>query len=151
MGASERTPFSDVCRFAGVRSGVESSGVEFQWSGIQGREKTGRREPLSPGELHLPAAFLCLAGSGVVPTELETCRIEAVWWPRVLIPSSRSWRRLAYISQEPARTLPPSPLLPISPPPPGGGEQFSAPAPVRGLLGIEVPDAYTGPFSLTAD
>lgn len=89
---------------------------------------------------------------GWSPEGIESCRTEAVWWPRVLIPFSRSFlARLAYISQEPARTLPPSPLFPISPPLPGGREQFSAPAPVRGLLGNEVPDAYTGPVSLTAD
>lgn len=60
--------------------------------GIQGREKTGRREPLSSGELHSPAATSPSGRKwGGPPEGRKKPQNEAVWWPRVLIPSFPSF------------------------------------------------------------
>lgn len=148
MEAGKRTLSSDVCHLARLCARIWDP-VE----GIQGREKTGRREPLSPGKLHLPATTSPFGRKWGGPREgRKKLQNEAVWWPRVLMPAFPSFL-VALSLHFPGACARSSvlPSAPISPPLPGGGEWFSAPAPVRALLGTEVPKVYAVPFPLSPD
>lgn len=56
-----------------------------------GREKTGRGSHYRQEYFISQQSFLRQAGSGAVPRGRKKLQNEAVWWPRVLIPSSSSF------------------------------------------------------------
>lgn len=88
MGASKRTLSSDACRLdrlcAGVRDPVECNPGEGE-HGEEGAIITGRTS--SPSSL-----FSVWPEVGRSPVGRKKPQNEAVWWPKVLIPSFPSSR-----------------------------------------------------------
>lgn len=140
VGAGERALCSLASRWARLGASV--------WKSRE--EKTGGRGHYHREDFSPQQPFLPLAGSGAGPRGRKKPQKEAVWWPRVLIPSLTSFLvppSLHFPGARARSSALPS-LLPISPPLPGGGERTGAPAPALGLLGTEVPEAHALPFPL---